>query len=161
MMFRVLPWSACNRTKMHLSPSVSGLVFMMPAVKVVVKQNNASWSHSRNDAPGGRMEMGSQGCIFCCDWNADQNNLGVRGTGLWKGRYRCSMQRLAEMWTRSFPQGWKPCFLHNQKENPQSSCHWREHAHSRSRASTSDNAEFKSKTADCCSFWGVGTLTSG
>lgn len=50
-MLRVLPRSAGDRTKVHSPPSVSGLVLVMPAAEVVVKQNDAPRSHARNDAP--------------------------------------------------------------------------------------------------------------
>lgn len=69
MMFEVRPCPARTGTTVHLSPSVAGLVLMVPAVKVVVKQHNASWGHARNDAPRREMEKGQSRDAFpaACD----------------------------------------------------------------------------------------------
>ena len=40
------------------SPSVAGLVLVVPPVEVVVEQNDASWGHASNDAPGRSREEG-------------------------------------------------------------------------------------------------------
>lgn len=46
------PAEAGGQAATQLSLSVAGLVFVMPPVKVVVKQDDASRGHARNDAPG-------------------------------------------------------------------------------------------------------------